>query len=146
MGEFLPFKSPKWQSAGEARRAQAWEAAALACSADRVNVLEWLFEGGWPPSASADAIDAWRLKGILCTLDYMGNSVLGMPKDVILGFEYDLYFHPVRNNTPACLEALLEAGCRSQWLCAIAAEEGEDARLMLAASRGCPCDWRMLKI
>eukprot|EP00884_Botryococcus_braunii_P005788 jgi/Botrbrau1/1520/Bobra.0107s0008.1 len=54
--------------------------------------------------------------------------------------ELDLYRYAMRNATPACLEALLEAGCRSVWICRLAALEGNAAFLALAANWGCPCD------
>ena len=52
----------------------------------------------------------------------------------------DVYRQAVRNPMPACLEALLEARCRSVWICRLAAQEGKPAFLSLAASQGCPCD------
>jgi hypothetical protein len=60
--------------------------------------------------------------------------------------ELDLYRQAMRNPTSACLEALLEAGCRSVWICRLAAQEGKPAFLALAASWGCPCDAVALRI
>eukprot|EP00884_Botryococcus_braunii_P005765 jgi/Botrbrau1/1518/Bobra.0107s0006.1 len=51
----------------------------------------------------------------------------------------------MRKATPECLKALLEAGCRSVWICRLAALEGNAAFLALAAHRGCPCDLIALK-
>eukprot|EP00884_Botryococcus_braunii_P021786 jgi/Botrbrau1/8291/Bobra.0251s0019.1 len=55
--------------------------------------------------------------------------------------EYQLYCCAVQQPTPSCLEALLDAGCRSEWICSIAAREGKADFLALAAKRGCPCDF-----
>eukprot|EP00884_Botryococcus_braunii_P011806 jgi/Botrbrau1/20626/Bobra.113_1s0051.1 len=52
----------------------------------------------------------------------------------------------MRNPTSACLEVLLRAGCRSEWLCPLAAKEGRPAYLELAVKSGCPCDARSLLV
>eukprot|EP00884_Botryococcus_braunii_P002729 jgi/Botrbrau1/12457/Bobra.0169s0005.1 len=50
----------------------------------------------------------------------------------------------MQNATSACLEVLLDSGCRSPWICAIAADEGKAAFPALAARPGCPCPlWAM---
>lgn len=58
----------------------------------------------------------------------------------------ELYYRAVRNATPACLEALIAAGCCSVWICRFAALEGKPTFLALAAKRGCPCDLVALRI
>eukprot|EP00884_Botryococcus_braunii_P021783 jgi/Botrbrau1/8289/Bobra.0251s0018.2 len=60
--------------------------------------------------------------------------------------EYQLYCCAVQQQTPSCLEALLDAGCCSEWICRIAAREGKADFLTLAAKRGCPCDWWVWEI
>jgi hypothetical protein len=58
-----------------------------------------------------------------------------------LGFlpEVLLYLSAVRNPSSACLEVLLQAGCRSEVLCSAAIHVGRPDLLVLANDRGCPC-------
>eukprot|EP00884_Botryococcus_braunii_P011272 jgi/Botrbrau1/20145/Bobra.0173s0047.1 len=143
-GEFLPLDSPDWAAAGDARKAQAWEAAAVACSADRAPLLRWLFRAGWPKSS--DVVAPWNFPDSFSWWHCLQTASRQKFGDFIPEHEYELYYHAVRSSTTACLEALLEAGCRSPWLCTIAAAEGQEARLRLAARAGCPCDIRVLDI
>eukprot|EP00884_Botryococcus_braunii_P011273 jgi/Botrbrau1/20146/Bobra.0173s0048.1 len=144
VGEFLPLDSPDWASAGEARKAQAWEAAAVACSADRAPLLRWLFRAGWPTSSGT--IAPWHLPDSFCWWHCLRTADRTAFEHFILEYEYELYYYAVRSSNTACLEALLEAGCRSPWLCAIAAAEGKKDHLRLAVRAGCPCDIRVLDI
>eukprot|EP00884_Botryococcus_braunii_P008646 jgi/Botrbrau1/17783/Bobra.0127s0036.1 len=144
LGEFLPLDSPDWAAAGEARKAQAWEAAAVACSADRAPLLKWLFRARWPPSSGA--IAPWHMPDSFSHWHCLRTADGTAFEHFILKHEYELYYNAVRSSTIACLEALLEAGCRSPWLCAIAAAEGQEGHLRLAARAGCPCDIRVLDI
>eukprot|EP00884_Botryococcus_braunii_P008645 jgi/Botrbrau1/17782/Bobra.0127s0035.1 len=144
LGEFLPLDSPDWAAAGEARKAQAWEASAVACSADHAPLLKWLFRAGWPPSSGT--IAPWHMRDSFSRLPCLRSIDSSRFEEFILEPEYELYYNAVRSSTTACLEALLEAGCRSPWLCAIAAAEGREAHLRLAARAGCPCDISVLDI
>lgn len=58
--------------------------------------------------------------------------------------EVELYSHAMR--APECLEALLEAGARSAWICRAAALEGRADLLAMAVQNGCPCDPKCLFI
>eukprot|EP00884_Botryococcus_braunii_P010225 jgi/Botrbrau1/19203/Bobra.0077s0106.1 len=109
-GLFLSLDSPDWATAGEARKSQAFEAAIAGCSSGHAGILAWIFSSGWPPDLQA------------------------MP----FVLEYKLYCCAVQQPTPSCLEALLDAGCRSAWISHIAAREGKADVLALAAKRGCP--------
>eukprot|EP00884_Botryococcus_braunii_P016745 jgi/Botrbrau1/3754/Bobra.0363s0031.1 len=147
VGLFLGLGDPGREEAGEARKTQAWEAAHAACGADRSVVLKWIFAGGWPPLG--DAVPPWNKR---TKQDWkFSDADLGRPEDglrlpnvVVSQYEYLLYRCAVRCHTPACLEVLLDAGCRSELLCVIAADAGNLERLQLATSRECPCGlWAM---
>jgi hypothetical protein len=59
--------------------------------------------------------------------------------------ELALYYYAVKRDSPACLAALLDAGCRSEWLCTMAAFNQKHDFLGLAVSRGCPLNpWVLL--
>jgi hypothetical protein len=60
--------------------------------------------------------------------------------------EINLCRFALQTSNTACLEALLDAGCRSEWMCPMAALEGREAHLALAAGRGCCCDGRTLYV
>eukprot|EP00884_Botryococcus_braunii_P010031 jgi/Botrbrau1/19029/Bobra.0100s0057.1 len=60
--------------------------------------------------------------------------------------EAKLYRSAVQNLDPNCLVVLLDAGCRSPVICEIAAQEGKEALLVLAALRGCPCSFQAMEI
>eukprot|EP00884_Botryococcus_braunii_P013827 jgi/Botrbrau1/22445/Bobra.0091s0047.1 len=143
-GRFLPLDAPDRASAGEARKLQVWEAAYASCRADHPHVLSRLFASGWP--SSIDAALPWHMGDLAERLDFAKE---GWPDDALdTDFlpELNLYRQAVRNPTPACLEALLEAGCRSVWICRFASLEGKPAYLELAALRGCRCDLVALRI
>jgi hypothetical protein len=132
-GRFLPLDSPDRESAGEARRAQVWEAAIEACKAGHAHLLTWLFRSGWPRKADVfvpddvpDVIADWNLLKSL-------NPEVPPPLA-----ELALYSYAVTQPCPACLAALLDAGCRSEWLCTVAALKERQDSLSLSASRGCP--------
>eukprot|EP00884_Botryococcus_braunii_P021265 jgi/Botrbrau1/7822/Bobra.9_2s0003.1 len=144
-GRFLLLDSPDRASAGEARKLELWNAAFTACKADHPSLLSWLFASGWPSVCDAEL--PWHGWDMLKGLDVIEecSPVSDMPCNIEEKFspfmpEMDLYRQAVRNPTSACLEALLEAGCRSVWICRFAAQEGKPAFLALAALRGCPCD------
>eukprot|EP00884_Botryococcus_braunii_P021156 jgi/Botrbrau1/7724/Bobra.0159s0156.1 len=69
-GSFLHPGSDAWGTAGEARKAQVWEAAGLACGANHAHLLRWLFKGGW---RSTEALATWQ------NLDIFGrgSTVIG---------------------------------------------------------------------
>eukprot|EP00884_Botryococcus_braunii_P007213 jgi/Botrbrau1/16493/Bobra.0142s0087.1 len=136
-GLFLPLDSPDWASAGEARKCQLFEAAIAGCSSGHADVLASLFSSGWS-----------KLRGM-----FPGHmqDLWEQPEDFEKAFPglmirepfclaYKLYCSVLQQSTPSCLEALLDAGCRSAWICRIAAREGKADFLALAAKRGCPCD------
>lgn len=142
VGAFLAFASPARQSAGEARQAQAWEAAALACSTNHPRLLNWLFSRGWPDSMDKTVLG--YLKDNV-PMRLMRSGAPGGPADgILLEHEYELYWNAVGNRRAACLEALIDKGCRSPWICAIAAAQGRKEHLRLAARGGCPCGWLAL--
>eukprot|EP00884_Botryococcus_braunii_P011807 jgi/Botrbrau1/20627/Bobra.113_1s0052.1 len=147
-GQFLDLYSPERGRAGEARREQAWDALLAACMADQAQVLAWLLSQGWP--AEIDAAVVWHLRDIaqqLCAGNWETLYIPGMPDgDGWFLPEVKLYLYAMRNPTSACLEVLLRAGCRSEWLCPLAAKEGRPAYLELAVNAGCPCDVRSLHV
>eukprot|EP00884_Botryococcus_braunii_P001482 jgi/Botrbrau1/11334/Bobra.0038s0093.1 len=144
-GRFLPLDSPDWASAGEGRKLEIWNAAFTACKADHAHLLSWLFASGWP--STLDARPPWHMGDMLETSDGVEEdwpvSDSSCPELELRNEflpELNLYRQAVRNPTSACLEALLEAGCRSVWICRLAAQEGKPAFLTLAARWGCRCD------
>eukprot|EP00884_Botryococcus_braunii_P021882 jgi/Botrbrau1/8378/Bobra.0237s0001.1 len=149
-GRFLPLASPHRASAGESRKLEVWDAAFASCRADHAHMLSWLFESGWP--ADFDAVLSWHMGDVVKSRDLIGEgwpvkargscTVEDMDRELRTQFvpELDLYRQAMRNPTPACLEALLKAGCRSVWVCCLAAQEQKPAFLTLAAKWGCPCD------
>eukprot|EP00884_Botryococcus_braunii_P005810 jgi/Botrbrau1/1522/Bobra.0107s0010.1 len=151
-GRFLPLGSPDRASAGELRRLEVWQAAITTCRVGHGPTLSWLFASGWP--SSIDAALTWQTRDTVDLREVMEWSDL-VEKDSLLSevcdlknsflLELDLYRCAMRKATPECLEALLEAGCRSVWICRLAALEGNAAFLALAANRGCPCDLTALK-
>eukprot|EP00884_Botryococcus_braunii_P022366 jgi/Botrbrau1/8813/Bobra.0335s0003.1 len=148
-GRFLSLGSPDRASAGESRKHEIWNAAFASCRADHAHMLSWLFESGWP--SSFDAVLPWHMGDLLESRDLSRELVIieklwdslmirhGELREQFLP-ELDLYCQAKSNPTPACLEALLKAGCRSVWICRLAAQEQKPAFLTLAASWGCPCD------
>jgi Ankyrin repeats (many copies) len=147
-GRLLSSDSQERKSAGEARRAELWDASLVGCKAGQAHALKWLFRDGWP--ASVDATSKHSLSGLAQPRE--GRS---MEELYILGMNYrDEWFLAEVNlcrfalQTPdtACLEALLDAGCRSEWMCPMAALEGREAHLALAATRGYCCDARTLYV
>eukprot|EP00884_Botryococcus_braunii_P022620 jgi/Botrbrau1/9041/Bobra.0376s0018.1 len=142
-GGFLGLGGPDQERAGHARKAQAWEAAHAACGAGHGFVLTWLFDAGWPPAG--DAVPQLYLRTAE-DWSFSWDADLGLLDAGLVPsqYEYLLYRSAVQSPTPACLEALLDAGCKSPLLCTIAAEQGNEAYLELAARRGCPCGlWAM---
>eukprot|EP00884_Botryococcus_braunii_P003816 jgi/Botrbrau1/13435/Bobra.0082s0039.1 len=126
-GLFLPLNSPDWQSAGEARKCQAFEAAIAGCSSGRAAVLAWIFSSGWP--SNIKAIWCWHTRDLWEQHEDLKKAFPGLKIDTEpFVLEYKLYCCAVQQPTPSCLTALLDAGCRSEWICRI------------AAKRGCPCD------
>eukprot|EP00884_Botryococcus_braunii_P003053 jgi/Botrbrau1/12749/Bobra.67_1s0108.1 len=156
-GRFLPLGSPDRASAGELRRLEVWQAAITTCRAGHRPTLSWLFASGWP--SSIDAALTWQTRDTVDLHQLMERRSL-VGKDQLISevtqecldseepllLELDLYRYAMREATPECLEALLEAGCRSEWICRLAALEGNAAFLTLAADRGCPCDLITLKL
>eukprot|EP00884_Botryococcus_braunii_P013828 jgi/Botrbrau1/22446/Bobra.0091s0048.1 len=155
-GRFLTLGSSERATAGEARKLQVWEAAYASCRADHPHVLSRFFASGWP--SSIDAALPWHMGDLAELLDFtkegwpydtLDFAKEGRPDDALdKDFlpELNLYRRAILNPTSACLEALLEAGCRSVWICRFAALEGKPSYLELAASRGCPCDVVALRI
>lgn len=145
-GRFLGLSDPERECAGEARKTEIWDAALAACKAGHAKVLSWLFSAGWP-----DLIDAavpWYLSD-LAKPRGKGNwedlYIPGMPyKEGWFLPEVKLYRYAMKHPDTACLEALLNAGCRSDWLCPIAALEGRERHLACAAARGAVCDARAM--
>eukprot|EP00884_Botryococcus_braunii_P021970 jgi/Botrbrau1/8457/Bobra.0237s0074.1 len=151
-GRFLPLGSPDRAAAGELRRLEVWQAAITTCRAGRRPTLSWLFASGWP--SSIDAALTWQTRDLVDLHELMDRRDLAETDRVISEvccsetpflLEVDLYRHALRKATPEYLEVLLEAGCRSVWICRLAALEGKGAFLALAAFRGCPCDLIALK-
>eukprot|EP00884_Botryococcus_braunii_P008602 jgi/Botrbrau1/17743/Bobra.0127s0008.1 len=137
-GAFLPLNSPDWASAGEARKRQVFEAAIAGCSSSHAHVLAWLFPSEWP---SIEAMCRWDTQDLWEQhRDFAAAFPALMTDFEPFCLEYKLYCCAVQQPTPSCLEALLDAGCRSRWICRIAAREGKADFLALAAKRGCPCD------
>eukprot|EP00884_Botryococcus_braunii_P005287 jgi/Botrbrau1/1475/Bobra.178_3s0031.1 len=130
-GRFLPLVSPDRASAGELRRLEVWQAAITTCRAGHRPTLSWLFASGWP--SSIDAALSWQTRDTVDLHQVMERRTL-VEKDRLISevckgerpflLELDLYRHAMRKATPECLEALLEAGCRSVWICRLAALEG----------------------
>eukprot|EP00884_Botryococcus_braunii_P006169 jgi/Botrbrau1/15553/Bobra.0273s0005.1 len=139
-GLFLPLDSPDWASAGEARKSEVFEAAIAGCSSGHAAVLAWLFSSGWPSNMEAafplHMQDLWEQHEDFAT----AFPELEADSEPFV-LEYQLYCCAVQQPTPSCLEALLDAGCCSEWICCIAAREGKADFLALAAKRGCPCDF-----
>jgi hypothetical protein len=138
-GQFLPLGSPGWEAAGEARKAEVLEAAVAGCSGGHAHVLAWLFSSAWPPppdaALSCHTEDLWDVQeDFAAAFPFLDFDREPLP------LEYKLYCCAVKQPTSACLEAVLEAGCRSAWLCRIAAREGKADFLALAAKRGCPLE------
>eukprot|EP00884_Botryococcus_braunii_P002185 jgi/Botrbrau1/11968/Bobra.0115s0004.1 len=142
-GAFLPLSSPEWVSAGEAKKCQVFEAAIAGCSSGLAYVLSWLFSSGWP---DIEAIFPWDMRDLL---EQHMDLMTAFPELHVdsepFCLEYKLYCCAVQQATTSCLEALLDAGCRSEWICRIAAREGKADFLALAAKQGCPCDFWVWK-
>jgi hypothetical protein len=138
-GKFMALDAPNRSSAGEFPRAQVWEAAAAACKAGYDNVLTWIFSSGWP--SRVDELP-WHL------LDLDDECEVDLPEHVV-GDNYPpapgrlesrLYHHALHNSSASCLNALLAVGCRSPWICPLAACHQKKYFLFLAAKNGCRCD------
>eukprot|EP00884_Botryococcus_braunii_P000241 jgi/Botrbrau1/10217/Bobra.0362s0007.1 len=103
---------------------------------------------GWP--AAIDADSPWTLPHVWN--DWEGKeriwAILGdLPRnrahaDRPSFLELELLHTAVQCTAPTCLEALLDAGCRSPWICNLAVIERKESFLRLAADRGCPCEVR----
>jgi hypothetical protein len=147
-GRLLSSCSQERKSAGEVRKAEFWDASLVACKAGQARVLTWLFRDGWP--ASVDATSEYSLSGLAQHLDrckVQGLYIPGMDyRDEWFLAEVNLCRFALQTPNTACLEALLDAGCRSEWMCPMAALEGREAHLALAAGRGCCCDARTLYV
>jgi hypothetical protein len=138
-GTFLPLDAPDRASAGEARKAQAWEAAAAACSACHSHVLKWTFSSGWPSAVDCEL--PWHSQDLVEAYDDFQGIQVPLGYAPIPGpFERELYYYALQHGNLPCLRVLLDAGCRSPWICAIAVWYENMVALNLAASRGCRCD------
>jgi hypothetical protein len=152
---FLGLDSPERGSAGELRKLQVWDAAVSACKAGQPGVLAWLFASGWP--AVVDAHAPWHLRNvvkpdlwdarkepylevILGALEGRADPELSPEMEVCRVYlpELRLCRYAMLNPDPACLQALLNSGCRSEWICLMAALEGRADFWDLAAEHGCP--------
>lgn len=143
-GRFLPFDSPDRKAAGEARRLQAWEAAVAACEAGHDRVLKLILKG-WRPTIDNDV--PWHLCDFLPTLteeerDFSrANRLPGLPASIP---EFRLCRAVVNAPSFACFRRLLSAGCRSPWLCILAAGTDKMKRFNAAnrsrmhGQRSCP--------
>jgi hypothetical protein len=115
-------------------------------------VLTWLSRDGWP--ATVDASPKWSVSGLAQPLsqpfrDTTCNELCipGMRyRDEWFLCEANLCRFAMQASSTACLEALLDAGCRSDWMCPMAALEGREPHLALAAERGCACDARTMYV
>lgn len=149
-GKFLDFYSQARQTATEAKRAQAWRAAIAACEAGNDDVLAWLFARGWPEE-SDDA--KWYIDDVMQPIET--NELRQLLSDFLLSrwggmvrmphwspLEMKLFLRALRNPDTGCLLQLLISGCRSKWICPMAAREGCKSHLILAACIGCPCGIR----
>jgi hypothetical protein len=148
-GQFLSLDSPERGSAGEVRKLQVWDAALSACQAGHARVLSWLFASGWP--AEIDAYIPWHLWDLVkpehwddSKLPYVKVIRGLLPEERLFLPELELCRYAMRNPEPACLEALLNSGCRSRWMYVMAALEGRGDRLDLAAEQGCQLDFLSL--
>lgn len=145
-GLFLSLYASERGTAGEARKAQVWDAALAAYEAGRAHVLAWLFADGWP--ARIDDRPPWHVHDVVLPTDadLKLMSSLHIPGTQKLRILPDVKLYCAATRTPetACLEVLLDAGCRSEWICPLAAREGRSEPLVLAAERGCLCDDRTL--
>jgi hypothetical protein len=146
-GRFLGLDSPERGSAGEVRKLQVWEAAHCACKAGHAGVLSWLFAPGWPAEINAyvprhlpDLVkpEHWDAQKVSCMEDIKGTP----PQERVFVPELLLCRYAMQNPDPACLVALLNSGCRSKWICDMAALEGREDFWDLAAEHGCPFDLR----
>eukprot|EP00884_Botryococcus_braunii_P002730 jgi/Botrbrau1/12458/Bobra.0169s0006.1 len=143
-GRFLPFGIYNRAFAGEARRDQAWQAVSAACRAHQPHALGWLLASGWPTGTKELAVG--DLQDTVSSWDGVRGWEYPRPEKLALPplHELNVYRRVMKSPTSACLEVLLKAGCRSPWICAIAADEGKADFLALAAKRGCPCRlWAM---
>eukprot|EP00884_Botryococcus_braunii_P008462 jgi/Botrbrau1/17617/Bobra.0166s0053.1 len=139
-GHFVRTDNPDWPCAGEARKCQAFEAATAACSSGHTDVIAWLFPSGWPLKLLE--IFSWDTQDLLEQHEDFAKAFPDLKLDrEPLFFEYKLCCSAVQQATTSCLDALIDVGCRSAWLCRIAAREGKASFLALAAKRGCPCDF-----
>lgn len=151
-GQFLDLASPGRAAAGEARRAEAWLAAVVACRAGHAAVLEWLFQAGWPSAvdaalpfhlrdlAQSPGSGLWSLLAVKPTSDHVDVRKRG-PDCLVEGA---LYRAAVLQPTVRCLEALLATGCRSPWIPFLACVEERMEHLEAALRRG--CEWRVSDI
>eukprot|EP00884_Botryococcus_braunii_P000405 jgi/Botrbrau1/10365/Bobra.146_2s0004.1 len=114
-GQFLGLGSPDRRTAGEARSAQAWEAADAACRANHSSTLKWIL-AVWRPSRRTPA-KLWCLRSTE-DWDFTRDAGFYCPAHVELPSQHEflLYRSVIRSPTPACLEVLLDAGCRSPFL------------------------------
>jgi hypothetical protein len=146
-GRLLACKGRLRRVAGEARRAELWDAALTACKAGQAHVLSWLVNCcRWP--SSVDATSEFSFSGLAQLPEGGKLGELDIPrmqyKDEWFLAEVNLWRFALQNPDTACLEALLDAGCRSEWVCPLAAVEGREGHLALAVRRGCCCDERTI--
>lgn len=146
-GRFLPLESPpaEREGAGEARKLQAWEAALAACEAGQPVALAWILRSGWGslidiniPWHVRDMVPQWEaklLEAARIVRRLLRHSACQVHK-FLPGIA--LCHAVVTSPTAACLDVLLRAGCRSKWLCTLAAEEGREDCFWAAEKAGCP--------
>jgi hypothetical protein len=115
-----------------------WEAATAACKAGHGHVLRWIFSSGWPSQVDGDL--PWHLLDILDEGENLWPDAFRTIQWTIAHpgrLEFELYMYALQTEDAACLEALLDAGCRSPWICVVAAYLGKATLLNMATDRGC---------
>jgi hypothetical protein len=128
----------------EAQKFELWDAALVACKAGHAPVLTWLFGNDmalWP--SVVDAKPAHSLSGLAQPLEWSQEEKLHLPyidRHDWYHVEVNLCHFAVINPSTACLKALLKAGCRSLWICLLAAREGREEHFALAVQHRCSCD------
>lgn len=157
-GRLLTFGSFEFERADQSKRGELWEVAYAACKAGHDHVLQWLFCGRWQPG--------WPGWGMAVFFEWStpNGSIYGPQPhpDILYLIDKELsipgmgdpctWFFPevtlcrfaMQNESTTCLKALLEVGCLSDWMCPLAALEGREEHLALAAARGCTCDGRTM--
>lgn len=147
-GKFLGSEVGERAGAGEASKAQLWDAALKACERGHAHVLRWLFRGGWP--ASVDASPDWLLTDLArLPLGWGSRDEFYIPGMSYGGgwlIEVNLCRYAMRDPSTNCLKALLDVGCRSDWMCPLAALEGCEERLALVVEHECTCDVKAIYV